>query len=113
MKKFLLYSFFLILSVYLLVNTIRVLIHLYEVERKTATSNSQLTALEKENEQLKGRLDEVKSDYFLEKEARDKLLLKKPNEAVYVVNQPESSQKEAKDNTKLPNWKKWYELIFG
>jgi cell division protein FtsL len=112
MKKFLFYTLFLIFASYFLVNTLRTLYHLYTVEQKMGESKQELLGLEKENNELKSKLNEVNSPYYLEKEGRDKFLLKKPNEEVLVIQSPESLE-ESKTHSKytLPNWKKWYNLL--
>lgn len=113
MKKFVLYTTLLVLSSYFLINTLRVLSHLYQVEKKMGETKAELTQIEKENEDLKNKLTEVRSNYFVEKEARDKFLMKKAGEDVLVVRPPASLKKDLQEDLNLPNWKKWYKLILG
>ena len=109
MRKFFFYTVILIFSSYFLINTLRILYHLYNVENSIANSRTELKEIQKENTDLKKQLSEVQSPYFLEKEARDKLLLKGPNEEVFVAPQIKKSAEKPEEN--LPNWKKWEKLI--
>ncbi len=72
----------------------------------------------KKNQKLSLQLSQVRSQEFIEQQARDKLNLAKPQETVVVVP-PDlvsrvatysgviSGQKEEE-----PNWKKWVKLFF-
>lgn len=73
----------------------------------------ELEALRQTNEQLKARLDYVKSDQFLEQEARNSLGLTK-EETVLILPEDILEKEEANNsaNQLLP-WRQWWELFFG
>lgn len=66
----------------------------------------------KEDKFLTEKLQYVKSNEFVEKEAREKLGLVKEGEHIVIAPPPpqntlKDGQKDAKEN-----WKKWWELFF-
>ena len=73
--------------------------------------------LEQEKGKLQTQLEYVKSDYYLEKVAREELQLTKPGETVvivpenYIVIEPESQRDE--DLIEKANWQKWWEVLSG
>ncbi len=79
-----------------------------------ATDN--LSKLQEENQSLKQRLKEVENPLFIEKIARDKLNLAKPNEIVVIISESELqnilTSKEATPEAKMENWQGWLNLIF-
>src|SRR3990170_4508136 len=66
---------------------------------------------------LEKKLEEVKSDDYIEKQIRDKLGLAKEGEIVVVLPPPEVVRKlapkieEQEDTLPDPNWKKWFHLF--
>ena len=85
--------------------------------------------MERENERLVGRLGQLQSDIFQEKEAREKLGLQKPGEKVIIITRDNSeelvSEEEnflnlfQKNKTTRPdeqsmfsNLKNWWDLFF-
>jgi len=72
-----------------------------------------ISALEKENKNLKQELEKRSTSFYIEKEARDKLSYGKPGEVSIVV--PEQFKKlssNEKTKERKPNFQKWLELIF-
>lgn len=65
---------------------------------------------EEKNRQLKKQLEFVQKPEFIEKQAREKLGLAKPNEVVVVMTTPEATQSGIEKD--LPNWEKWWNLFF-
>ncbi len=62
------------------------------------------------NKYLSERLSYVKSDKFVEKEAREKLGLMQESEyPVFVI--PPSSQSESTYEEEIANWKKWKNIF--
>ena len=107
-----------LISISVLIITVIIIKNLY-VSIKNLSNNSrivdnlqkQLEAQKKENNFLQQKLSYVKSNEFVEKEARDKLGLVKDNE--YIVIAPdEEMEKEEFIKTEDPNWKKWLKLFF-
>ncbi len=70
-------------------------------------------ALEKfKNQKLKGELSYVKSQQFIEQEARNNLFLVKPGEQEVLISQV-LDKSDAKQKPKaVPNWQKWLNLFF-
>ncbi len=64
-----------------------------------------------ENQQLKTELSYVKSQEFIEEEARNKLFMVKPGEAGVIVPQELIKEKIVKKEMALPNWQKWLNLF--
>lgn len=67
-----------------------------------------------ENTTLKARLEEVKSDEFVEREARNKLGMVREGETLVVLPQvePDMPLTEATEGQDS-NWKRWWKLYFG
>lgn len=68
--------------------------------------------LARRNAELQKKAQEVESEAFIEKQAREKLNLQKEGEVVVVLPKnlgqidPQSSPRP------LPNWQRWWELFF-
>jgi len=80
------------------------------VERKIV-----LEAVEAENKRLKKALEESQTPEFIEKQAREKLNLAKPDEIVVVVAKASSSgtiRQEGENMDQKPSWRVWWELFF-
>jgi len=80
------------------------------VERKTA-----LEAVEAENARLKRALEESQTPEFIEKQAREKLNLAKPDEVVVIVAKATASGSlfgEGQRTNREPSWRVWWELFF-
>jgi len=74
-------------------------------KRKEFTSRLQvfeekIQALQKKSQELKAKILQIGSENYLEKEARERLGLKKPGEEVVVVLPPEKNQEEQKEREK-------------
>ena len=68
------------------------------------------------NKELKRRLEEVKTPFFIEEQARDKLGLAREGETIVIIPQEKLDQvlgvaKKAEE-VKLPNWLGWLKLFF-
>lgn len=87
--------------------------------QKIDEARSELADVKKEQEKLKSELQYVNSDYYKQKEARDKLGLAKPGEIVVVLPSDDvlrrlSPRKLSSDVSEPPepNWHKWAKLFF-
>lgn len=82
---------------------------LYKAGDKVEIARKELAQAQAEQEKLKGQLEYVQSDEFVEREAREKLGLGKPGEEVVIVPTvppvPSVSQSGGE-----PNWYKWWKL---
>lgn len=68
-----------------------------------------------ENKKLKYQLKIAESEEFIEKEARNKLLMVKDGEKEIVIDEgllAESDKKEGKKEDKRSNPQKWWDLFF-
>ena len=77
---------------------------IYEAEREVGQLTQKKNVLRKE-------LDEVKSSFNLEKEARNKLGYQKPGEVLFVVPEQEILEEKAKEEAKNKNWEEWRDLV--
>jgi cell division protein FtsB len=80
------------------------------VERKTA-----LEAVEAENVRLKKSLEEAQTPEFIEKQAREKLNLAKPDDVVVIVAKATASGSFLQEGERVrekPSWRVWWELFF-
>lgn len=75
-----------------------------------------LSKAQAENQALKDQLAQTKQYDFIEKEARNKLNLARPNETVVVVPQSAIDQvlnaEKVVPVVKIPYWQGWLKLIF-
>ena len=78
---------------------------IYNAEGKAAQ-------LQKENEELKLSLEEGKSNFSLEKQARDKLGFQKPGDVLYVITDKDKDLEQDEESKKLANWQAWLNLLF-
>ncbi len=96
----------------------RGLIELSAQERRLGRAQSDLKNLKQKEVELKQQLEYFRSDEYVEKIARDKLLMAKPGETVLILpketkNSVFSIQNSELDNPAddLPNWQKWAKLF--
>ena len=87
---------------------------LYKAGGRVEEARLKLVAEREKNEGFKKRLLEVKSDEFIEKEAREELNMQKPGDLVVILPEidltaMDDRDEEAKAST--PNWMKWF-LLF-
>ena len=110
------YGLFLIV-ISLIISLSRSIIKLTKAEDKIQDVKNKIISLKKGNEDLNNQISRMESDFFIEKEARDKLGLAKKGEIVLVLppsNNYESLiniDSEAEPNLPLPNYKKWLKIF--
>ncbi len=103
-----------LLSLSLLGSITRIL----SANQKLTEANNKILAAQKEQEDLKKKVAEAKSQEFIEKEARNKLGLAKSGEIVVILPDAQTLKLLAptpeKEENFLPdpNWKKWAKLFF-
>ena len=79
-----------------------------ELAARVESLKKEIADLEKKNEEMQAGLSQKDEEGFLEKEARERLNLKKPGEEVVVVVPP----KEEEETQELKNfWEKFLEKI--
>lgn len=104
----------------------RGLIELSAQERRLGRARAELEKLQQKQVELKQRLEYFRSDEYVEKIARDKLLLAKPGETVLILPKDQKlniqnseflpagrhgSIQYSPTESELPNWKKWLKLF--
>lgn len=100
---------------YLVISLSREWFNLMKKGEKIGKMKGKAEELRIKNEKLKERLEYVKSEEFVEKEARDKLNMAKEDEVIVVL--PEKLEVRgqrlgASSDEDLSNWQKWLRLFF-
>src|SRR3989338_6633694 len=101
----------------LLISIVRNVSRIANLNKNIQEEEQSLVSLRKKNDELKKKVEEVKSDEFIEKQARDKLGLAQEGETDGVLRDEESLKKLAPLNNDEsepladPNWKKWARLV--
>jgi cell division protein FtsB len=96
---------------------VRNIVRVRQAGEKIGEAEKKVEKLRQENEELKDRLEVVKKDVFVEKQARDKLGLAKEGEIIVVLPEEEILRKlaprheEEEETLPDPNWKKWAQLF--
>lgn len=110
MKK--IFFFAAVLACLLIINNLaRSIYDLWHKQDLVVKAQKDLEREKKENEQLKKQLSRVKSNVFIEEEARNKLFMVKEGESG-VILPVVSSTRSAKPTQEPPNWQKWFNLLF-
>ena len=99
-----------------LIFTFRLATNVYRLVKsggRVGRVSRELAEAEAENKRLKERLEYVKSEEFVEREARERLGLGKPGEVVVILPTPSKIQDSKSGIQDKPNWEKWWELYIG
>lgn len=102
----------------LVISIVRNIERINKTKEEVSEMEKRVEALKEENEKLKEKEASVKSDFYVEKQIRDKLGLAKEGDIVVVLPEKEVLEKLAPDTSEeedaptQPNWKKWME-VFG
>ncbi|MFZ2202533.1 MAG: septum formation initiator family protein [Microgenomates group bacterium] len=93
----------------------RGILDIRQAYRRVDESRKRLAEAQAKNEELKRKMVEVQTREYVEKVARNELLMQKDGETVVVLtnDQPASVQSDgkAKEEKELPNYLKWWNLI--
>lgn len=115
MRKKVFFLAFLVGGVYLIVILSRDLWRILGSRKRIETAAKRVEELEQEQAGLKAELDAVDDAGFVEKEARDKLLLAKEGEVVVLLpKQIENGELRVENEMEekdLANWEKWARLF--
>ncbi len=88
-----------------------------KVKADLENERARVEKIRQENEELEAKIAETKSDFFIEREIRNKLGLAKEGEYVVVLPDEETlrslAPKISEEENTLPdsNWKKWLKLF--
>lgn len=89
-------------------------VRLWRAGERVTEAEQSLAEARSENERLQARLTEVKSEEFIEKEAREKLGFGREGEVILILPEHEGGNGEdKKDQAGSANWKKWWDLYIG
>jgi len=99
--------------IFVIVSLLKSTISLVEKGLVVRKEQGDLGKLKEENQRLKAWLDYIKTDDFLEQEARNSLGLTK-EESVLILPEGVLGQKEIAENalSGLSPWRQWWELLF-
>jgi len=78
----------------------------------TSSLSKQLGEEKKKNQYLKERLFYVKTNQFVEDQAKEKLGYLRPGEFFVIAPTPAPSEAKSVVIDDRPNWKRWIELFF-
>jgi hypothetical protein len=117
------YVWLVVLAAYFSVLAGQAIYRNYQSQQITTGLQKELSAAKLEKERLTALVVYYHTDAFKEKELRRSLLLKLPEEKVYALPESAIGQKiEEADIARLkeeerrssdPNWKQWFDYLFG
>ncbi len=102
--------FALAITIFLIVSNLRINRRRKELISQIGTLEKEIKILEGKNEELKAGVDQSLPERYLEKEARERLGLKKPEEEVVVIKKIETQEPEEVEQEKSL-WEKILEKI--
>lgn len=102
-----------IVSIIIINGLIRSIIDLWNKQDLVETARQELNQEKQKNQELKVQLSYVKSNEFIEEEARNKLFLVKPGESDVIIPKNLIEKKEVKKVVVVPNWKQWLNLFIN
>ncbi len=112
MKKIVFFGI-VVVSALVINNLVHSIYDLWKKKDLLVSAQKELDLEKQKNQMLKSQLKIVKTNEFVEQEARNKLFLVKEGEQEVLIQKDllvSPSAKEKQDNS--PNWKKWWELFF-
>jgi len=108
-------AFFIAIIVCLIVinGLVRSIFDLWSKQDVVVRARQELDREKQKNEELKVQLGYVKSNEFVEEEARNRLFLVKPGESDVIIPQNLIKKKEVKPPPPPPVWQQWVNLFVG
>lgn len=100
------------------ISLIRSVTKILEAKRRIKEEAAKVEKLKAENEEIRKKIEAVKTQEYLEKQMRDKLGLAKEGEIVVILPDEETLRKlapqeiEEKETLPDPTWKKWLKLFY-
>lgn len=100
--------------IFFLVNLGRTSIKYFSIKNEINDLEKEIISLEKENIELTTKINYFQSDFYKEKEAREKMNLKKPDEKVIIIIPPDESTVAPKEKAEInvSNLLKWWNYFF-
>ncbi|PIW76037.1 MAG: hypothetical protein CO001_03460 [Candidatus Portnoybacteria bacterium CG_4_8_14_3_um_filter_40_10] len=74
--------------IWLVLNAVDIYYKKYKINKQIQDLKTQIASAEKSNQQISEMIDYLGSQSFLEKQAREKLNMKKPGEEVVIIEPP-------------------------
>ncbi len=114
MKK-ITYVLIVIFFVFVIQNLLHSIYGLWQKKELLVNARLEVESARKENAALKEQIESLKNPAFIERQARDKLLLVKPGEQIVVASDKliaNADDRESTQEKSKPNWKLWWELFF-
>ena len=105
------------ISILLMVSLARNIIRINNVNQSIKEEEEKVEEIRQENEELKAKLQILRSDEYKERQLRDKLGLAKEGELIVVLPDEEVLRNlapkhfEEEESLPDPNWKKWMHLF--
>ncbi len=103
-----------LIGIVLIISLSRDISELLEARDRLVGEQLEVARLEAEQQKLATELENVMSDEFVEREAREKLLMSKADEVVVIlpeVDEAKNAEKEEEEERELANWEKWVALF--
>lgn len=106
--------FIIIVAVFLMIinNLLRSIYDIWQKKDFVAQAEKELEQQKEKNKKLKSELSFVQTPEFIEKEARDKLLMVKKGEQKVLIPKNIDEKEHESKKEREPNWKKWWNLFF-
>jgi cell division protein FtsB len=99
-----------LVSLGLSIGAVRTIVDLLHRKGIVAQRQAELVAKKAENEQLRAQMQDVQSEGYVERVARNTLGLVKEGESIVLLGGKESEA--VQENHEEPNWMKWWRLFF-
>jgi cell division protein FtsB len=101
--------------IFVMVITAKILVQKRIVDREISKLQNQMENIRKDNEKLSSLVQYLNTPEYQEKEAREKLNLRKEGEYVVVLPQGEVGGTDSVQsaNSKIPKYKLWYNYFFN
>ena len=100
-----------VISIIIINGLVRSIYDLWNKQDVVERARVDLEKQRQENKELQAQLSYVKSDEFIEKEARDKLFMVKEGESKVLIPDSLIEKEEPEEVIVVPNWKKWLDLF--
>ncbi len=103
-----------LVGIVLIISLSRDISELLEARDRLVEEQLEVARLEAEQQKLATELENVMSDEFVEREAREKLLMSKADEVVVILPEGNGVKQEKgveEEERELANWEKWMALF--
>lgn len=108
--------FFILITLIIALNLLKQISDTLKSSERLSLMVDDIQKLEIKNKELKKKLTEIKSQEFVEEQARNKLGLVKAGEIVVIIAQDRIKQilgvSSSAQQVRLPNWQGWLKLFW-